>query len=134
MFKTLTLTALLGLAAAALPVSAQSNSDRYEIAPDHVDFGYKPQDSTQAWAPNVAESSAMTLLNAKSKAEKAGKTAAAAPALTNVEDAAARMPAWWHGETIVIAMIALAAIFMRLIMVRQRGPKRSDAIFVETIR
>jgi len=134
LYKTLTLAALLGFIGTAAPISAQTYSDRYEIKPDHVDFSYKPQNPAATLTPNVAQSSAMTLLKAGNKPAQAEKPATTGPAITDVQDAAARLPSWWHSETIVFAMIALAAVFMRLIMLRQRGPKRSDALFVETLR
>lgn len=136
MYKLLGTVVLLGLIGMVQPLVSQSvlaQTDRidFEIAPKGVDFNYVAPNAADVAAPSIAESSLMSL---QSSADKANQNSVAITSLKNVEDAAARPAFWNHLDIIVVAMIALAAVFMRLIMVRQRGSKRSDAIFVETYR
>lgn len=132
MYKTLTLAAFFGLVGLAQPIAAQSQIFDVDVAPKSTDFSFPQTKGNTTFAPGVSEAVdyALQPKATKPKAQQIDS----APTLTNVTDTAARPPFWSRVDLLVIVLVALSAIFMRLLMVRQRRSRRSDGIFVETIR
>lgn len=131
MFKTIAQIAMLGLFATAQPLSAQSSDIDFDLPASSVDFNLDLSGSQTTYAPSVADAAQQSL---QFSLEQGATAQTAGPAITAVQDTAARTPFWTENDFIVIALIAAAALMMRMILVRQRAGKGSDALFVERYR
>ena len=127
MFKTLSIAAIVGIIGLAQPVSANVVDEAAAAGGFHLNMTSNGSYSTHAGAEltSALPTSTGYELHA-AQAEIAG--------LTNVTDAVALTPFWGPVDFLIIAMAAVAAVFMRLLLMRQRGPRYSTGIFVETIR
>lgn len=100
-----------------------------EVLPQ-VEFGFPQEKADDLLAGNVGQPVVYTLPSPE-RAVQAYKVKFAP--LTNVQDMAARPPFWGPVDIVVVGLAGIAAIFMRLLLVRQRKPRFAGGISVETI-
>lgn len=143
MYKTLCFAALAGMIGFAHPVLAQSPSPTIDVMSSTVDFSHPAPVSDTVLVPNhnAVILGSLTAPKAKDVPHQLASPdravtvyqAQVAP-LTDVKDAAARPAFWGPTDMIVLVFAALAALFMRLLLVRQRHIGFADGIRVETVR
>jgi len=130
MYKNFGMAALAALLSFAQLANADSLEAPKAAVLPQVSFTYPEAKAEELIAPSPQTAINYTLAS-PDRAVKAYRVQIAP--LTNVEDMAARVPFWGPVDVVVIGLAGIAAIFMRLLLVRQRKPRFAGGISVETI-
>lgn len=119
MFKTLSITALVGIVGLAQPVSAEVSP----VAGQFTTQELRLETSTELIANVILPTSAdIGLYRAEPQAPALFAAQAEFGAITRVEDTAAVTPFWGPVDLIVVVMAALASVFIRLLVTQKRRP------------
>ncbi len=142
MDRNLMRASLVGLLCLVSPALAQAQQIEVEAQTQSVDFGFKAESFDAPMVPSISQATQLSLQSAASPTKPSGEaqvepvasgSASAASPLTYVEDAAARETFPSTIDFAIIGMVLLTGVFMQRLLVRQRTPRRSQAVYIETV-